>query len=264
MKYNLLLASYPLLQVLFFVAALFFVESSLIISIGLILLSSIFMCFSLHISYHNHAHHKLKNQYLNRFIDLVCTALIGFPFHMYQAQHFMHHKFDNGIKDPTSTVKMKNGKLVPKHWFNYSFLWFSMAKKIRNSSKSFEREGFYNDKIKRKIQVEFLVNLSMIILLISISWKFLILCFTMIYFGWVFISMLNYGQHLPDLENKKIAYSYYPKWYNYLLFNNGLHAEHHADPATRYEQLKANENEGGINNHPHLLEPLFYTKTSSD
>ena len=57
-----------------------------------------------------------------------------------------------------------------------------------------------------------------------------------VYFGWALIALHNYGQHPP---HPGAVRSLHGRWYNRLTANNGLHAEHHAHPATPIPALVA-------------------------
>lgn len=260
MKYKLALSVYPTIQISSFAAASYYLDKQLVLAAGLVLLASLFMSYSLHITYHHHVHHKPKNNIALRFLDFLYTACLGMPFQTYQVQHFMHHRFDNKIGDFTCTYKEQDGELKPKHWFPYSFLWFIGVAKAKNFKIESTKKGFFNEKIQRKMRQELFLNLVIALITLTISWELFLLYYTMIYLGWSFIALHNYGQHLPVSSGYRIGFSYYARWYNFLFFNNGLHAEHHDKPAIRYEDLKENRSLGGINNLPHILQPLNYTK----
>lgn len=259
MNYKLQLSIYPLLQGLFMVLSFnSVVRGKIGYTLIFIFITSIMMAYALHISYHHHVHHRPKNQTLARIMDIIISILIGSPFHNYQIQHWIHHKYDNGLKDLTTTYALKNGKKVAKPFFKYIFLWF-LNLKPRNQFKSIaEKEGFYNESIDKKIKFERLVNLLFFVMLLVINYRFALLFIIMIYAGWSFISLINYGQHLPETVKEHKGYSYYKKWYNQLFINNGLHYEHHKKPSLIYWDLEKKEQEAGKNIWPQIIDGVRF------
>lgn len=257
MLYRINLITYPVVQVLtFYLACHYLVHNELLLASALIFVCGLFLSFSLHISFHYHVHHKPNNLLFRRILDLLISVLLGFPFHFYQIQHFIHHKYDNGIEDFTSTYKMENGLLVPKSILSYSLLWFTQINRRSKFSEKATSLGFLNKKIRRKIAGESLFTLFCLVCLFTIKPFYVIAYIVMIYLGWVFIALHNYGQHLPDSQLSKIGYSYYGKFYNYLFLNNGLHYEHHDKPGIKYWDLKEDKNNAGLNKWIHLFDPF--------
>lgn len=259
MKNKLNLLFYPFFQVtLFYLAAFYILEEKLMFASFFIFLASLFLSFSLHISYHYHVHHKPKSKTIDALINYSISLFLGLPFQFYQLQHFVHHRYDNGLKDFTSTYKLEHGKQVAKSVWKYSLLWFLQIKERKKFIKQTTELGYMNPCVRRKMRLEGLLNLVFISLMawyqIQIAAGYLV----MIYLGWVFIALHNYGQHLPEGLQDKKGYSYYGKIYNKLFLNNGLHFEHHDQPGIKYWNLQENRETAGVNKHLHLIDPFFY------
>lgn len=227
----------------------------------MIVLAAIMLSFSLHITYHYHVHHKPENKALDRFIDYMITGLLGISFQNYQIQHFMHHKYDNKKGDITSTFVFEGETKKPIPLYSYTFFWFLGLRKYRPFLKKAKIDGFLNPRVANKMNYEHVLNFLVIVILFVIDWKYGVLFGIMIYVGWFFIALHNYGQHLP--EDKEIAkgYSYYGKWYNLLFMNNGLHYEHHDKPMIHYWDLKDTGKKETRTKFFHLWEPIRFVFT---
>ncbi len=220
----------------------------------LVIVSALALSFSLHITYHYHVHFKTKTKALDRFIDFLYSILTGLPFHFYYLLHINHHVYNNEIGDFTSTITRNDGNIQNKNIFTYGLFWFKASRKPREMMQSGINEKYFSEELRKKTKYELLVIILFEILIGIYSWKLLLMYFALIYFGWMFISFHNYGQHLPIKQGIDIGNSYYNAFYNYIFVNNGLHYEHHKYPETPYWEL-ANEKDENLNNKlPHLFD----------
>jgi fatty acid desaturase len=245
---------FPILEVILFIEGFFIFDKSPIYAILLIMASGIAMCFSLHITYHYHVHFKLKSKFENRLIDFLYSILTGLPFHFYYLLHTNHHVYDNEVEDFTTTIKRNNGNIIAKNIFTYSLFWFRGSRKPIQMMKSGIKENYFTEDMRAKTKIELLVILLFEVLLGVYCWKLLLLYFALVYFGWMFISLHNYGQHLPNKTGIDIGNSFYNKLYNYIFVNNGLHYEHHKFPREVYWKLKHEKDKNMNNKLPHLLD----------
>lgn len=249
---------YPCIQILLFFVGSYFVLIGNFMMAGLSIgLASLFLSFSLHITYHYHVHHKPKSKTLDTLINHVISLLLGLPFQFYQIQHFVHHKYDNSLEDFTTTYKLENGRRIGKSVWKYSLLWFLQIQGRSSFVKQTTKLGFMNPKVRMKMRLEGLLTLLILIVTAWYEIKLVIGYVLMIYLGWTFIALHNYGQHLPEDRADKIGYSYYGRIYNKLFLNNGLHFEHHEKPGIKYWDLQENRTDAGINTRIHLIDPLF-------
>jgi fatty acid desaturase len=263
-KYKIILAIYPMIEIILFGLACYTLKTNVFYAILLTILSALFLSFSLHITSHFHVHHKPISQVQTRILDYFYTLILGMSFHFYQVQHYIHHKYDNKIGDFTSTFEIKDDKKNSRSLFSYAFFWFLGFVKIKQLLGLAESYGFYNEKIKKKINQESFLNLIVILLLIYLNFGLVFLYLLLIYFGWVFIAIHNFGQHLPETVQSVNVYSFYGKWYYFLFFFIGLHFEHHHNPSVYYWDLVENKQEERINRWAHLLDPIrFIMKNKS-
>ena len=245
---------FPVLEVILFVKGYLLLSENLFQAIVLVVISGLAMCFSLHISYHAHVHFRVKNKLVNRIIDFLYSLLTGLPFHFYYLLHTNHHVYDNEVGDFTTTIKREKNKIIAKNILLYSMFWFRGSRRPRQMMKLGIKEGYFTEKQRQKAKVEFLVIILFEVLLALYSWKLLLFYFALIYFGWMFISLHNYGQHLPNKSGIDIGNSYYNKLYNFIFVNNGLHYEHHKYPRKVYWELEEEKDKNLNNKLPHLLD----------
>lgn len=252
---------FPLLECLFIALSLVIVESNMWLALLGILLSALLLNFSLHISFHHQVHFKNSNTILNSLVELIFSLLMGIPFKNYQMGHLSHHKYNNNLKDFTSTWKGKPDHPIAQGIWSYSFLWFLKAKEMKGNRAMAIAEGYYSSKIKSQQKLESLGLLLLISGLFYYSFWVGLVYIMIIYLGWAFVSLHNYGQHPPLKYGKPKGYSYYNRLYNFLFINNGWHEEHHENPALTYWELDAKKNTDL--EYPHLVDGFFKSKNSN-
>jgi fatty acid desaturase len=247
---------FPFLQVVIFAGACAVMPSSYVLAGLLVLLASLFMNFSLHITYHYHVHFKRKSKGANRVIDLAITSLLGVPFHYYQMLHWNHHKYDNALGDFTSTWKQVDGVPVPKNFLFYGLLWpLNGNVRGRRQFEIARREGYLKPRHGRAMGQEMLLVAGIYGALLYLSIPIASAYLGMVYAGWALIAMHNYGQHLPEVYGETKGNSYYNAIYNRLTLQNGLHYEHHHRPSVKYWDLTGPPRSEIA--HPHLVEGFF-------
>lgn len=256
-KTRIFIQIFPLIQLALIVAGWYMISISIMYSLIIFLFASLFLNFSLHITVHHFIHFGFRNEFSKMLLELFYSLLLGFPANLYRIQHLNHHRYNNKIGDVTSTWKKSGNKIVAKNRFLYSFFWF-----IQKPNPDFISEAKASGDLKKTHQVKLLIEILsifiMYLFLFLYNELFALFFLLHIYTGWCFIAMTNFGQHLPISYETPIAYSYKPNWYNRLFFNNGLHFEHHSEPAKNYSELKL-KNEHLIR-QPHLFAGLMTNK----
>lgn len=241
------LAIFPLLEVVFFIAAI--VVSNLFWSLLLLLIAGILLSFSIHIFFHECVHYRAKYP---QWVNIIKTLFLGLPFDGYRVHHFNHHTYANGLKDFSSTWYLQDGIKKPFPPCRYSFGW------LRQLSASIIEPHPFDEKmgavaiIKERIYAQKVALFLFCIVLAFIGLKAFVYYFLLVYLGWAFSALHNYGQH-PPLEDKRIC-SYGNKCYNTLFFNNGLHQEHHDKPWLSWQKLVLDSKSKAIK-YPHLIAP---------
>jgi len=256
-----LMTLFPLAEIALFVEAFLLLEQHLVWSILLVMAAGLMMSFSLHITYHYHVHFRRKSKAFDRLIDFGYSILTGLPFNFYYLLHTNHHVYDNEVDDFTTTIRRENGNIVAKNILSYGLFWFKSNRKPLEMMNSGIAKGYFSAERRDKSKIELLVVLLFEIAFGVFSWKLLLLYFALVYFGWMFISLHNYGQHLPSKEGIDIGNSYYAKWYNFIFVNNGLHYEHHKFPVAKYWDLVEEKDTNRNNKMPHVLDGFRFMIT---
>jgi len=256
-----LMALFPILEIFLFLNAYLLLPINPILGVLSILGAGLFMNFSLHITYHYHVHFRRKSKVFDRLIDFAYSILTGLPFNFYYLLHTNHHVYDNETADFTTTITRKEGKIKGKNIFMYAFFWFKSNRKPLEMMQLGIKEKYFTEIRLKKSKVELLVILIFEIIVGVLNWKLLLLYFVLVYFGWLFISLHNYGQHLPNKKGIDIGNSYYNKLYNFIFVNNGLHFEHHKFPLKKYWDLKEEKDQNLNNKSPHVIDGFRYVLT---
>jgi len=246
------LTIFPALEVFFFISAIF--ESNLFLSLLFMLVASVLLSFSIHIYFHECVHAR-KNYPIA--VNIIHSLLLGLPFDGYRVHHFNHHTHENGLKDFSTTWFMQDGKRVGYSACSYYFGWIRQLNAAMREPEPFDQSLGDVATIKARIPVQKVAILFFFIILAFAGFKYFILYFLLIYFGWAFSALHNYGQH-PPIEKEPIC-TYADQRYNVFFFNNGLHWEHHDKPWLSWDELELDKNSNRIN-HAHLIEPCFQGK----
>lgn len=248
------MALFPILEIALFIQGFLIFDSHPVLGVLSVVGAGLAMSFSLHITYHYHVHFRRKSKIIDRLIDFVYSILTGLPFNFYYLLHTNHHVYDNETEDFTTTIKRENGEIIAKNIFYYGFFWFKSNRKPLEMMEKGIKEGYFSKKRRYKSKIELLMILLFEIVIGIFSWKLLLLYFALVYFGWLFISLHNYGQHLPNKKGIDIGNSYYNKLYNFVFVNNGLHYEHHKFPIKKYWNLKEEKTKNLNNKSPHVVD----------
>lgn len=246
MKY---MAIMPFIEVIAFSLACSVVQINVLLSIGLILIGALAMCFSIHIFFHEYVHYTMSKKSI-KIVDYLFSILMGLPLDGYRIHHLNHHKYDNSLNDYSSTWKNSPKGPIPQGVLEYVFGWpRQLIKAKKDVQKKFIRNEYLR-KVGQRIPAQNLAILIFVVCLAMVSFKVLFLYMLLVYAGWAFTSLQNYGQHLPIKDYKTT--SYYNKFYNKMFFNNGLHKEHHKYPGKAWNELKIMD-KGEEINCPHIF-----------
>lgn len=246
------LAAFPLLESGLFAWACLLVESRPGGSAACLAASALILTFTVHVSVHE-ALHTTDRRPLPRVLDFLLTAVAGVPFDAYRLHHHNHHRFENGLEDFSRTWRPAPDGPVPYGLLRYSLGWPVIAllagRKLRSQPLSGpDLEAF------RRIRPQKLLLVALALGLGACSWKWAALYGALVYLGWVFVSVHNYGQHPPEVRADIPSFN--SSWYNRLFLNNGLHFEHHAEPGKAWHELRPDPRAARIG-QSHLTRPLF-------
>lgn len=242
----------PFLEGLFFVLAA--AASNLLVSLMCLLVAGLFLSYSIHIFFHECVH--VRSRFPGWF-NSISSIFLGLPFDGYRVHHYNHHTYDNHLED-FSTTWRKNDDETPAVGFtvaSYTLGWPRQLIRAVKEPNPFANEFGNPHEVKSRIPVQKKAIAAFLFLLLIINWRFAILYIALIYIGWTISALHNFGQH-PPLEGSPIG-SYNNQLYNRLLFNNGLHSEHHKYPSLPWHELVPDKNSYEIG-CAHFLYPVYH------
>jgi fatty acid desaturase len=243
------LGIFPLLELVFFLLAN--LADHYFISFVFVLVASLLLSFGIHIFFHECVH--TRENYSSP-VNILFTIFLGFPFDGYRIHHLNHHTHSNGLNDFSSTWRLSNGKKIGYSTWNYSVGWLRQVQRAIHAQNPFDTSWGDVEDIKIRIQPQKVALFLFVLSLAFIGLKAFVLYLVLIYFGWAFTSLHNYGQH-PPIDQEPVC-TYSNKTFNYLFFNNGLHWEHHDKPWLSWNQIKLDSKSPRIH-YAHLINPCL-------
>ncbi len=243
---------FPILQTGLFALSCYFATWNLTCTAVCILASSLALNFTIHISVHELLHYSDRRP-LPVWMNMVISAVSGLSFDAYRFHHHNHHRHNNGLGDYSKTWRM-----TPRGPTAYGVLRYALSWPLQvvQTTRELRAEKCLNRPrlAHRRMRYENCAILAVIIGLGMCSWYFAVLYMVMVYFGWSLVSVHNYGQHPPDEFANAVSFTS-SNLYNRLFFNNGLHHEHHAEPAKASHELSPNLKAPQVPG-PHLVSPF--------
>jgi fatty acid desaturase len=242
----------PLLEGLFFILA--GTTSNLLLSLVFLTLAGLFLSYSIHIFFHECVH--TRGRFPTAF-NLLGSIFLGLPFDGYRVHHYNHHTHDNRAEDFSTTWRYGEDGKAPVGFtaLSYSLGWPRQLVRAMKEPNPFSQD--YGDplQIKSRIPPQKLTIGLFFILLLIVDWHSALHYVALIYIGWAFSAMHNFGQH-PPIEGRPIG-SYPGRLYNRLTFNNGLHGEHHRHPSLAWHELEPESDSYDIG-CAHFLYPIYH------
>ena len=216
------------------------------VNVGLFLAMSYLFYYNPIVVTHNFLHTPFfRRKWLNRAFPVLNSANLFLPQVLYKYHHLTHHQYAN---DP-----VRNGTtLDPSSTFRYGkdgeqegFVSYSALGLFRDGTSAAYREA-----IKHGQRSQFWMELAAVVvtavLWLAIDWRWFLLAFVpTFYAGWFLALLENYYEHhrATDPDSRLAdSVSYYGRWYNLMMFNEGYHQEHHLKPHlhwTRRPQVHA-------------------------
>jgi fatty acid desaturase len=192
---------------------------------------------------HNFLHTPFfRRRALNKAFAVVNSANLFLPQVLYKYHHLIHHQYANDpirngtTLDPSSTYRYgRNGQ---QEGF------------VRYSALSLFRDGTshaYQEALRHGQRKQFWMELAAIAVVgaiwIAIDWRWFLLAYApLFYCGWFLALLENYFEHhrATDPDNRLAdSVSYYGRWYNMFMFNEGYHQEHHIKPHLHWTRRPA-------------------------
>ncbi len=203
--------------------------------VGGVVCAALALNFVVHISAHEWVHHGFESR-SSLIVGAVGTLLIGLPLDGYRLHHQNHHFWNNEPGDYSSTWKVHKGQCRGRSLLAYSFGWpLFLAKASRDLRQKMQQGRIaYQTALTVRWQKALLVAFhSLLLVTHPLLW---FAYFFTVYFGWVLVSVQNYGQH-PPIEELSRGTTFSPRWYNWIFLGNGFHAEHHQQPGLPWHQV---------------------------
>ncbi len=207
----------------------------------LLVVSALLFYFNPIVITHNFLHCPFfKKSSLNSYFAVINSMNFGLPQILYKFHHLTHHKFNNDpvyegtTKDPSSTFRFGHDG-EQEHFISYCALGL-----FRDGTSIAYRQAT----AKSSDKTQFLLELAAVFLfhglMIYINWLWYFSCYILVfYIGWFLAHLENYYEHYAatDPQNRFAnSVSYYHRGYNFLMFNEGFHQEHHIKPAVHWTQ----------------------------
>ncbi|MFK0332776.1 fatty acid desaturase family protein [Rhizobium sp. NPDC090275] len=192
---------------------------------------------------HNFIHTRyFKPRWMNYAFSLLESITIGFSQAYYHWVHMRHHSGNSDRpNDKGETIDMlsiykhgKNGE--PENVLSYTFLSF-FRDDIGDIHQAIASKRPFEAKWGR---IELISFIGFVFLAILYDWKAAFFFLPFYYLGNCLSSLNGYYEHLngdPD-EPSAWGVSSHNRFYNWLWFGNGYHAEHHYRPKTHWTKLK--------------------------
>lgn len=254
MKRLVPLAVFPAVQTACFVTAGLLYRTHPWLAAGIFALAVLAMDLTVHIFLHE-CIHASKPESVPWLGSFALSLVGGLPFDGYRLHHYNHHRYDNGPGDWSSTWRWDgSGKRRPRRLLAYVFGWPGELARARVAVREDAKAGLLSVAIQRRLKWEKIFIALVTVSLAVFSWPWAVGYLVMTYGGWALVSLHNFGQHLP-VEGQAPVTSFKARFYNAILFNNGLHFEHHAEPSKAWFEMEANPaapRAGG----PHLVAPF--------
>lgn len=234
-KYDLILAGNALIQGISLLWwAKNFESFSNFQNAGIFILELWFFYFNPIVITHNFLHTPFfRSKSLNLMFSTLNSMNLGLPQILYKYHHLNHHRHNNSNEDPSSTWLFgKDGK--QEHWIPYcAFSLFRDGTQVAWKQVLQKKEGHI-------LALEIISVLLFWTLLLLINVKFFLFAYIpLFYAGWFAAHMENYFEHYKarsPAHRFGNAVSFYPRWYNVLMFNEGYHQEHHISPQAHWLQ----------------------------
>lgn len=249
------LSIFPLLHMALFSASVALADISWGLALLCFLVAAILLSFSIHIFFHECVHHAGR---YSQPLNFIASLFIGLPFDGYRLHHYNHHFHENGPGDFSTTWLYTDGQRLPRNIWSYTFGWYRQVVLSLNCQQPFPADNHIIRDIKQRMRAQKYCLLIVMSGLLLSNGLLLLAYLAFIFAGWFFTALHNYGQHPPCADNQIRTFA--NTLYNRCFFNNGLHWEHHKNPALSWYELQPSDHSRRIHTL-HLLNPLIENRS---
>lgn len=242
---------YPVIEVTCLAGALAVGESRPWVTLGLLALAALTLCFALHVSYHEWVHQGHPGGALG---ELAISALMGLPLDGYRWHHLNHHRHENALEDYSTTWQPGPSGPVPQAWWSYALGWPRQLRRSADDMRERDAAGTLPAGLAARVRRQKRFLQALFGIMLFGHWPVALAWLATVYSAWVLVSVHNFGQHPPVAYGRAVSTSYRGRFYNRIFCANGLHHEHHRDPALPWDRLVPAADAPRVG-RPHLLLP---------
>jgi beta-carotene hydroxylase len=226
----------------------------------LLFIACLFMAVSVAVIAHNHNHLTIwKSKTLNAFTDYWLTLFYGFPAFVWVPTHNQnHHKFNNREGDYTSTYRYTEKTNL------FTLLTYPTVSGLHQQKaiRVYLKKQYRINRSRFWFCIsQYLLLLSFLVAAFAIDWqKALLYIFIPQQVSLFVVLIFNYVQHVHTDEESPVNHSrnIVGPVMNWLLFNNGLHTAHHANPGLHWSKVPAAHAKIADKIDPRLNEQSFW------
>jgi len=193
---------------------------------------------------HNFIHNPyFKSEIFNRLFSLMESLTLLFSQTFYDAVHKRHHIGNSDLPDINGdtidwlSIYRYGQNQQPEGVWAYTFKSY-----FRDEPQKIYQEIHKRNPFLAHFGVfEIVVVIALVITGCWLNWRFMLFLAPFYYLGHSLSSLNGYYEHWCGNPKLPIAWgvSCYNRFYNWLWFNNGYHAEHHYRPKHHWTQMKA-------------------------
>jgi fatty acid desaturase len=206
------------------------------------LVYSVFISWNINSICHNFVHNPFfKSNILNRLFSFMQSIALGFSQTCYDCVHNRHHQGNSDKQDEDgdtidwASIYRHGDMGEAENVWSYTFLSY-----IRDDPKLILKELY---KRRRREAywgtAEIVCFMGWFLLGFILNWKFMLFFLPFYYFGHCLSYLNGYYMHYGANPDRPLAWgvSSYNKFYNWMWFNNGFHAEHHFRPQIHWTKM---------------------------
>jgi fatty acid desaturase len=192
---------------------------------------------------HNFLHTPFfRRRWANRAFAIFNSANLFLPQVLYKYHHLTHHQYANDPVRNGTTLDPSSTYRYGRHGRQEGFVRYCALSLFRDGTGNAYREAMRHGQ-----GTQFVMELVAIVVVgvawVAIDWRWMLVAYVpTFYFGW-FVALLEnyYEHHHASNHDSRFAdsVSYYGRWYNIFMFNEGYHQEHHLKPHLHWTRRPA-------------------------
>jgi fatty acid desaturase len=184
---------------------------------------------------HNFLHTPFfRRRAANRAFAVFNSANLFLPQVLYKYHHLAHHQYANDPVANSTTLDPSSTYRYGRSGRQEGFLKYCALSLFRDGGTG---EAF-REAMRHGQQTQFVMESAAVVVAgaiwLAIDWRWMLVAYLpTFYFGWFLALLENYFEHHRASDQRSRladSVSYYGRWYNVVMFNEGYHQEHHLKP----------------------------------